>query len=71
MADQLARMTITVDVLNDEPFIDAMQRAIDLSAAVERTLDAIKSGQAAPLEALEAQNTHFRDFFRGSDDDEI
>ena len=63
MADFISHSNIAVDLFNDQPFLDAMQRAIDLSTAVERTLEAIRNGAPAPLEALETQNKHFRDFF--------
>lgn len=64
-----AVIKVTVDVLNDEPFLEAMQRALDLLEAVERTLEAIRTGKAAPLEALEAQNANFRAWFRPDEDD--
>lgn len=70
MANSNQVMTITVDFLNQEEFLDVIQRAIDLCAVAERTVAAMRAGTPIDPEPLEYSARHFREFFEGDGEEE-
>lgn len=68
MAD-IRDIRVTVDVLNEEHFLDVMQRAIDLCAISERVVGQIRNRSVPDADALEYAAANFREFFEGVDEE--
>jgi hypothetical protein len=63
----LPEIKVTLDVLNDKPFITQMQRAIDLCAVAERCIEQFENGQCPQFGALKEATQEFRQWFDSED----
>lgn len=63
-------IAITLDMLNDELFLSAMQRAIDLCVTAERCIEQFERGECPQFGPLKEAADSFRGWFVEPGEDE-